>query len=441
MQFTLDQVLQLAPDDASAKAAKGLAVTAKWLLLGTSEAALWGECQGSGSKPYQVQMDLGGPAFRCTCPSRKFPCKHGLALMLLRVQKIDAFAAAEPPAWVAEWLASRQQRAAKQEEKKAQDGAQSAADPNAAAKREAKRLERMAAGAEELQRWLADQVRHGLGNLAGTGADWQALAARMVDAQAPGLAFRVKKLGEIAASGGDWPVRLLAAMGRLHVLLDAFRRLAELPPPVQVDVRAAMGWPLDKDDVLSHGERIADRWDVLGQCVEENGRLWERRVWLQGRESGRRALLLDFAHGNPVYEQPFLPETALRMTLAFYPGAHPWRALIVDRPEVDGAARFSAGGLAREWAELAAGIAANPWQSPLPLAVAEAVPHRDGAGWALRTADGGRLPLAAAGDLGWQLVALGGGRPLTVFGEWDGERLSPLSAWTGEGILAERQEG
>jgi uncharacterized Zn finger protein len=27
-----------------------------------------------------VSVDLSGPAFRCTCPSRKFPCKHGLAL-------------------------------------------------------------------------------------------------------------------------------------------------------------------------------------------------------------------------------------------------------------------------------------------------------------------------------------------------------------------------
>ena len=70
-------------DTASAKAAKGLVVPAKWPTLGASEAALWGECQGSGSKPYQVQIDPSEPAFRCTCPSRKFPCKHGLALMLL----------------------------------------------------------------------------------------------------------------------------------------------------------------------------------------------------------------------------------------------------------------------------------------------------------------------------------------------------------------------
>jgi hypothetical protein len=31
---------------------------------------------------------------------------------------------------------------------------------------------------------------------------------------------------------------------------------------------------------------------------------------------------------------------------------------------------------------------------------------------------------------GWRLLALGGGTPLTVFGEWNGEEFWPLGAWT-----------
>ncbi len=42
-----------------------------------------GLCQGSGRQPYQARVDLAEPAFKCSCPSRKFPCKHGLALLLL----------------------------------------------------------------------------------------------------------------------------------------------------------------------------------------------------------------------------------------------------------------------------------------------------------------------------------------------------------------------
>src|SRR5687768_6563262 len=100
MSLTLEAVLALAPDGASAQAARGLAAPAKWPLLGANAAAAWGECQGSGSKPYRTQVDLSGPAFRCSCPSRKFPCKHGLALLMMRAQAPDLFTTSDAPAWV-----------------------------------------------------------------------------------------------------------------------------------------------------------------------------------------------------------------------------------------------------------------------------------------------------------------------------------------------------
>jgi SWIM zinc finger len=43
---------------------------------------VWGLCAGSGKRPYQTVVDLTGPAYKCSCPSRKFPCKHALALLL-----------------------------------------------------------------------------------------------------------------------------------------------------------------------------------------------------------------------------------------------------------------------------------------------------------------------------------------------------------------------
>ena len=115
MALTLEAVAALAPDDASAKAAKGLTSAAKWPTLGANDQAVWGECQGSGSKPYQTQVDLSGPAFKCSCPSRKFPCKHGLALLMLQAQSPTLFTATEVPAWVAEWVASRSEKAQKKE--------------------------------------------------------------------------------------------------------------------------------------------------------------------------------------------------------------------------------------------------------------------------------------------------------------------------------------
>jgi hypothetical protein len=82
-RWSADSVLALAPDDASRRAAATLARPAPWDGAGAAGDLVWGQCAGSGKNPYQVIVDLAGPAFKCSCPSRKFPCKHALAVLLL----------------------------------------------------------------------------------------------------------------------------------------------------------------------------------------------------------------------------------------------------------------------------------------------------------------------------------------------------------------------
>ncbi|MEV0195714.1 SWIM zinc finger family protein, partial [Nonomuraea sp. NPDC050691] len=111
-RWSRDQVLALAPDAPSRKAAQGAARPEAWPLLGVATAAghggsggavvVFGECEGSGATPYQACVDLGGPAYRCGCPSRKSPCKHVLGLLLL--WSAGDVPAAEPPPWGADWL-------------------------------------------------------------------------------------------------------------------------------------------------------------------------------------------------------------------------------------------------------------------------------------------------------------------------------------------------
>src|SRR5688500_8462217 len=118
--WTADQVSAMAPDPASAKAGQGLASPRKWGLLARDARALWGECQGSGAKPYQVIVDASEPAFRCTCPSRKFPCKHGLGLLFIYASQPALVVETEAePDWVAAWLAMRGAKAEKKAEKAA----------------------------------------------------------------------------------------------------------------------------------------------------------------------------------------------------------------------------------------------------------------------------------------------------------------------------------
>src|SRR5687768_10629876 len=76
--WTSEQLAALAPDAASVAAARSVSGPRQWSSAGHDERAVWGTCRG-----YQTAVELAGPAFSCSCPSRKVPCKHALGLLLL----------------------------------------------------------------------------------------------------------------------------------------------------------------------------------------------------------------------------------------------------------------------------------------------------------------------------------------------------------------------
>ena len=431
MNLTTEQITALAPDSASVKAGRGLVNPAKWPTLGQSADALWGECQGSGSQPYQVSVDLGGSAFKCTCPSRKFPCKHGLGLLFLAAEKPATVHNGDPPPWVADWLSARR---AKVEKQTASVGKKDApADAEAAVKRTAKRLNRMSEGGAELARWLSDQVRHGLATYPQQPATYFAgVAARMVDAQIPGLINEIVRLESFIHSGDGWPQRVLGQLGRMSLITEGLSRFATLPEPLQGDLRAVLGWAMDKEEVLANPQRVIDEWCVLGQVFTERDRLWERRTWLLGRTHNQPALLLDFMHGQRNFAVPLLVGTSFRADLAFYPSACPLRALLVNPPEFAHPLREPFPALRDFDAALAAhaeALAANPWLLAYPLAIENVIPLRRNGTWRLRDVQGAELPLKMADRDAWELLAISGGHPLPIFGEWSDNELRALGAW------------
>jgi hypothetical protein len=432
MNWTTEQIMALAPDAASAKAGQGLAAARKWLSLGADEQVVWGLCQGSGKDPYQAQIDLTEPEFRCSCPSRKFPCKHGLGLFLLLAAQSTAFKEKEPPDWVVEWMASRTKRAKQRSEKQAKaDAGEKIVDEAAQAKRAASREAKVIAGLRELELWLRDIARGGLAAAQSQSPQfWERMAARLVDAQAPGVARLVREMAGVPASGEGWEARLLERLGRLYLLTEGFKRVAELPEDTQADIRALIGWTQNQDELLRlDGTR--DRWLVLGQRVEEEDGLRVQRVWLWGELSGRAALILHFAHGQQPLDASFVTGAAIDAELAFFPGAHPLRAIVKQRhgapapPErISGYAKILDAHEA-----FTSAMAANPWLEKFPMSLLNVTPLRRGDAWFVRDAEGRALKLAPRFESGWTMLALSGGRGIDIFGEWDGDRLWPLSAF------------
>lgn len=437
--WTRERVLSLAPDAASASAGAGLAGAQKWKTLGRSDAALWGEVQGSGSKPYQTRVDLSEPAFKCSCPSRKFPCKHALGLMLVYAADESALKPGSPPGWVGEWLADRQSRSEKKAEKAAAaTEPQAPRDEAAAARRIAAREAKVAAGLDELSLWMEDLVRSGFGAAqTQPGQFWEKMAARLVDAQAPGLASRVRELAAIAFSGEGWQRRLLAAVGRLALLVAAYRRSDDLPDDLVADVRGEIGWTRSQDELTSQ-TGLRDNWCVVGQRLTQEEQLRIKRTWLIGERSSRWALILHFAAGAQPMDASLQVGSRFADELVFYPSAVPLRAL--RKPAAAQDRQIAAGDLPAGLGMLAGLKAAaetlsrNPWIERWPLllrdvVIAPAAPE-PGVSCIAQDMEGRALRIRSHESQAWQLVAIGGGRPLTLFGEWDGESLSPFSAAT-----------
>jgi hypothetical protein len=337
---------------------------------------------------------------------------------------------------VADWLATRD----KKQEKKAQQAEAPPAelDPEQSSKaleRQQKsadaRKAKVDAGLDDLDRWLGDLARRGLAAVRGEPYSfWEHPAARMVDAQCPGVARLLRDLAGIPASGEGWQDRLLERLGRLHLLVEGYRRLDTLPADAQADLRSTIGWTVPQEEVLA-GEGVRDRWAVLGRKVEEEDKIRTQRRWLRGESTGRFALVLDFAPAGRPLDAGLVPGTAFDAELAFFPGAAPLRALVKER---SGTASTLGGmpgsaGVLEVHVGYASTLAKVPWLDRFPAAIEGVVPVHRGGSWAVRDSVGDLLPLSPRYPRPWTLAAISGGRPIGLFGEWDGDALTPFGAW------------
>jgi SWIM zinc finger len=426
------RVLALAPDAAAQRSAQSLTSPRSWLVSGYAEpGAVWGECKGSAAVPYRTAADLSGPAYKCSCPSRKLPCKHAVALLLL--WSAGHVTPGIPPDWAATWLTARAAKAAG-----TSTSGTEPADPQAAQRRAEQREARVRSGLDELDQWLRDQVRQGLAatmaQLAKSGYQhWDTIAARMVDAQASGLAERLRGLAAVPHSGPGWENRLLEEYALLRLMITAYRGQAGLPAPLTDTVRSRIGFTVRQADVLSTGEHVKDRWHVLGRRDLPSERIPTRRTWLRGQQSGRFALVLSFAFAGEAFDSSLTPGTETGLELAFYPGALPLRALVVSKDDDHDSAAPPGGTISDLLTQWAHALSQDPWLEVWPAVLSGVIPARTPFP-ALTGPGGDALPLhPAAGDC-WPLFALSGGGPVTVAAEWTPRGLWPLTAWAGRAV-------
>jgi uncharacterized Zn finger protein len=428
VNLTEEQILALAPDESSKKAGKDLAGAAKWVTKGINEKALWGECQGSGSKPYQTQIDLNTTSFKCSCPSRKFPCKHGLGLLLYNVRKPADFTVSQMPAWVEEWIAKRTEKVEKAAEKR-----EAPVDEAAQAKRQQARENKVAAGIEELLFWIKDIVRNGILIMPEKGtAFFDGMARRMVDAQAPGLAAMIRNLGNTPFYKEGWQQDFLDGIIRIYLIASGYKNLPSVNTALQQDVKAAIGFTQSAED-LKDENGVSDNWLVLGKQTTEEDNITVERNWLYGIGSKQYALILQFIIRGQAPQTLITPGTCLQAELVFYPSAAPLRAII--KQQTGTIAPPKTGGFSG-WQQVTESQAAiyslHPFGNERPYIVEQLTPVLQNGRWHLQDANTESMPISEKFSNIWKLLAVSGGEPLYMAIVGREKSYEPLGVWHNE---------
>jgi hypothetical protein len=393
LSLSLAKIEALAPDQASLSSAKKLLKPSGWpCLCENGEGLVWGECQGSGATPYRISIDEGDAGYKCTCPSRKFPCKHSLALMWMRSEGKVGFTKDTPPGWVTDWLSRRRgpsSNAAATTPRasiaatEGDDAAQEVPDPKAEARaqasRERSRKERESAiggGIEELSIWIGDQIDAGAAAFASNpSAACRTMAQRLFDAKAGGLAVMVDSLPAKLYSVPEIRRSIAAVreLGTLHLIASAYAKQDLLPPLLKEDVRQAAGWNITRDSLLTDpsAERLEAQWHVwLTRTEVQPDKLRRIETWLYGTR--RHAVLIDYvpvstgASGSGyVAGETFLAE------LVYYPSPAPHRALIAQAKSGSSAFEGPLGlpdqTLSQAFDRFGDALALKPWLGDHPL--------------------------------------------------------------------------
>ncbi|MEM7497479.1 MAG: SWIM zinc finger family protein [Pseudomonadota bacterium] len=454
MSLNHEAIAALAPDQASLKAAHGLMKPVKWPVRAqaTPEGLVWGECQGSGANPYRTVFDTRNQGYKCTCPSRKFPCKHVLALMWMYVDGPGPFVAGAVPEWVTDWLGRRRKTdgPAPESSTKGKDLAaaavaepETAPDPKAEARRRAAADKRaqdteaaLRGAVADLEHWIADQLRTGLGGLMDELNDrCRAIAARMVDGKAQALGSRLDELPArlLPLRGEERLDALIAELGRLVLIARAWAA-----SPKDAELRRMVATSETRETLLADPEAVRTRsaWEVLGEQIStRRDGMVSQATWLLNLGDGPAfALLLDFfpaATGRRA--SAFAPGDRFAGELVFYPARVPRRAVIVERTGLeDGDHGWPEPAAGDPLQGFIAGLDKAPWLGRAPLLLPRGRLGEVGGTMWWQSADREHaLPLSTAAP-----EAVRGMDLLQSAGLWDGQRLTLLAAQTDWGRIA-----
>lgn len=294
--ITEQQIMALAPNAAAATNGKKISNSGGFTKLYKSEddTFFMGECKGSGKNPYITSadyVDQAKPVFRCSCPSRQFPCKHSLGLMyeMMADKKFEPCAIPEDIVRKRGKLAAKSAPEKTPEELTPEEAAKLAKKKASAAKTSKKaksaKLEKQLEGLELCEKAVKELLAAGLGTMGGTSLSaYQNLSKQLGDYYLVGPQKLVNKLiFEISVS------QVSNAEAHYDKAIDVLEKLYTLVKKS----REYINKKLESDDVSNDDtvlyEELGGAWKIseleaIGKC-EKDARMVQLSFWVDYDES------------------------------------------------------------------------------------------------------------------------------------------------------------
>lgn len=322
------QIIAWAPNANAVKNARKISAQGGFVfrLRSEDDTFYMGECKGSGKSNYVVSADFieeGQPVFRCSCPSRQFPCKHSVAL-LFEMMEEKPFDVGEIPADILDKRAKKEVREARKAAKEAGDfsvgndggGASGKGISKSTAASRRKKIEKQLEGLKLLKQLVDDLLFAGLGSMGGVSLkNYRNLAKQLGDYYLPGPLLQLNRLIlEIEAYQQD------SDSGHYHAAVEILIRLRaiEKKASVYLQEKLASGSMEEEDNILYEelgGIWKLDQLNALG-LKKEDARIVQLSFQVLYEEAGKefidRGYWVDVDTGEVFTTENYRPLKALK---------------------------------------------------------------------------------------------------------------------------------
>lgn len=329
--ITEQLILSLAPNAAAAANGRKISSSGGFIKLRRSsdDTFFMGECKGSGKNPYITSADYideNHPVYRCTCPSRQFPCKHSLGLMYEMMSEKE-FEVCEIPEDILSKRKKLEAKAAKAENSAnaSPEDAEKAEKKKAAAKKASnnakkKKLEKQLEGLELCEKAVKELMSAGLGTMGGTSlSSYQQLSKQFGDYYLLGIQRLFNRLIiEITEYQKDnleaHYDNAIDTLEKLNSLIKKSRKY--ITEKIENDDPAA-------DDTVLF-EELGGNWkltelEAIGKCVK-NARMTQLSFWVVYDEARKEyidtGVWIDLGSGTLYLTKNFRPLKSLKYVKA-----------------------------------------------------------------------------------------------------------------------------